>query len=455
MAQLPLISAPDLDAVFAWREDKPILVRDFLHDVRRMAAAMPPRQHVLNACRDRYGFGVGFAAALVSGRVSLLPSTRTPDTAVQLRTFAPDVFCLSDVPCDFELPCMPYPLPGCAAAPQDTLAMPMIDSDRVVAHVFTSGSTGAPIPHRKTWGALVGSIPASAARLGLRTGPRHTLVGTVPTQHMYGFESTLLLALHGGVALGAAHPFYPADVATALARVPAPRLLVTTPVHLRALLAADVSLPSVAAVLSATAPLALDLAREVETRLGAPLLEIYGSTETGQIATRRPAQSDVWELFPGVSLHTDAAGVTMASGGHVIDAIALNDVIEQLDAQHFRLLGRSTDMVNIAGRRSSLAYLNHQLGTIPGVHDGAFFMPPGSGSDVTRLMAFVVAPDLRREDLLAALRQRVDPAFLPRPLVVVDALPRNATGKLPRAELAALAASLPASKLREAVTDAR
>ena len=54
-------------------------------------------------------------------------------------------------------------------------------------------------------------------------------------------------------------------------------------------------------------------------------------------------------------------------------------------------------------------------------------------------MAFVVAPEVTRAELLAALRAQVDAAFLPRPLLRVDALPRNAQGKLPRAELLALA----------------
>jgi acyl-coenzyme A synthetase/AMP-(fatty) acid ligase len=59
-------------------------------------------------------------------------------------------------------------------------------------------------------------------------------------------------------------------------------------------------------------------------------------------------------------------------------------------------------------------------------------MPDDAGDGVTRLTAFVVAPGVAREGLLAALRSRVDEVFLPRPLYFVDALPRNATGKLPR-----------------------
>jgi acyl-coenzyme A synthetase/AMP-(fatty) acid ligase len=73
--------------------------------------------------------------------------------------------------------------------------------------------------------------------------------------------------------------------------------------------------------------------------------------------------------------------------------------------------------------------------------DGVYFVPEEREADgVTRLTAFVVAPGLTRAQVLAALRERIDPAFLPRPLVMVESLPRSITGKLPRAALGALAA---------------
>jgi acyl-coenzyme A synthetase/AMP-(fatty) acid ligase len=103
--------------------------------------------------------------------------------------------------------------------------------------------------------------------------------------------------------------------------------------------------------------------------------------------------------------------------------------------------------VNIAGKRTSLGYLNYQLNSIPGVRDGVFVMPDEEGAaSVPRLTAFVVAPGLSQGDVMAALRRRIDAAFLPRPLNLVDALPRNSTGKLPRAAIAALAAELAAKE---------
>jgi acyl-coenzyme A synthetase/AMP-(fatty) acid ligase len=98
----------------------------------------------------------------------------------------------------------------------------------------------------------------------------------------------------------------------------------------------------------------------------------------------------------------------------------------------FLLHGRIADLVNIAGKRTSIASLNFHLNSIDGVRDGVFVMPDEARDGVTRLMAFVVAPGLTAEQVLSALRSRIDSAFLPRPLCLVDALPRNTTGKLPR-----------------------
>jgi len=393
---------------------------------------------VLNACADRYRFAVGLGACLARGQVSLLPSTHTPEVIRQLRAFAPDVVCLTDeAACPIALPQVGYP----ATAAQAVGAVPQVDPEQLVAYVFTSGSTGAPVPHRKSWGRLNACVREESLRLGLPGGC--AIVATVPPQHMYGFESSVLLALANGHALCAERPFYPADIAAALTRVPRPRVLVSTPVHLRALVAAGIQLPHTDLIVSSTAPLAQQLAVEIEQRFATRLVEIYGSTETGEIAARRPTQEAHWQLWPGVTL-SQRGEETWAQGGHIEEPTRMSDVLELAGAGRFLLHGRVADLVNIAGKRSSLAYLNHQLNSIPGVLDGAFFHcdeARTSQTGVARVAACVVAPYLDAARVLAALRDRVDPVFLPRPLLFVARLPRNATGKLPHEALRALAAS--------------
>ena len=436
---IALLSHTSPTAIVAYRSGLAVTVRQFLDEAKQVAQRLPKGKHVLNVCADRYQFTVGLAACLMSERVSLLPSTHTPQVIAQLAAFAPDTFCLTDDPrCDIDLarvyyPDLVRPAPTLAAA---HFEVPRIAASQLAAIVFTSGSTGTPVPYKKTWGLLARCVQNGAPQLGLADGRSHVLVGTVPGQHMYGFESTVLLALLGGHALSAERPFYPADVAAAIRGVPRPRVLVTTPIHLRTLLSSEVEFPPLDLVMSATAPLSRELAREVEEKYRAQLLEIYGSTETGQIAMRRTAETAAWRLWPGVHLSVSNEQV-VAHGGHVEQLTPMCDVIEIIGENEFLLHGRAVDMVNVAGKRSSFGYLNAQLNGIPGVIDGAFFLREDmSGSTgVVRLAAVVVAPGLTVAGLTEQLRQLIDPVFLPRPLLIVDELPRNATGKLPQQAL--------------------
>ncbi len=438
---IPLLAHESPEAILAYRCGRPIPAGRFLADTIFLAESLPAGRHVLNACSDRYQFAVGVAACLMTGRVTLLPSTHTPEVIRRLADFASDAICLTDEPaCTIELPRVVYP----HAPPNTEVAwrVPGVALAQPAAVVFTSGSTGTPLPYRKSWGKLSRCVRDGASRLGLRDGRAHVLIGTVPPQHMYGFESTVLLALLTGNAFCAERPFYPADICDVIAAVPRPRVLITTPVHLRAVMGTGIALPPIDLVVSATAPLTQELALDVEARWRTRLLEIYGSTETGQIATRRTAASPRWQLWPDVRL-TPREGQVFVHGGHVEQLTAMGDVIEVIGADEFLLHGRTTDLVNVAGKRNSFGYLNAQLNAIPGVLDGAFFLrdTDTSAAGVVRLAAAVVAPSLSAGELTEQLRQRIDPVFLPRPLLLVDRLPRNATGKLPLQALQALALS--------------
>jgi len=445
MTDAGLIGAGDLDAPFANVGGSTRSRRQFIADAAALAERLPSAGAMLNLSIDRYRFAVGLGAALLRGHTSLLPPNHVAETVARLRERFSGVYALVEGAADEH----GLPTVGHASAPAPSAgidAIPAIDPDLVAAYVLTSGSTGEPVPHVKPWGLLVRNARAEASRLAEALGRADlagvTVVATVPAQHMYGFESSVLIALHGGAILDAERPFFPADIAAALARAGAPRILVTTPFHLKTVLDAGLSLPPLALVVSATAPLSPQLAARAEQHLGAPLLEIYGCTEAGQVATRRTTAGAEWRTFDGVRVAGDGAAASV-SGGHVPQPTVLADVLEVVGAETFRLLGRSNDLINIAGKRSSIGHLDFHLNSIEGVVDGAFWMPAegeGDAAGVVRLAAFVVAPGVTRERIVAALRERVDAAFLPRRIVHVDALPREATGKLTRARLRELAA---------------
>ncbi|NNM81258.1 MAG: acyl-CoA synthetase [Burkholderiales bacterium] len=436
MELLPLLPDSGMDTIVAYRGATPVRRSDFLADVHAIAASIPQTDHVLNLCRDRYWFAAALFACISRGKLGILPNSAAPEIVSELIRELPDLVCLGDQP-SIAHP-LPYLQVSTLEARQEVPFVPLIPADRAIVHVYTSGSTGKPKAHVKTFGRICSCAKTEAARMWAVTKNPCAVLGTVPFQHMYGLESTIFLPLLGGGMLSSPLPFFPADVADALEELPEPRLLVTTPFHLGKLVESGIEFPEISAIVSATAPLSGELAREAEQRLGAPILEIYGSTETGQIATRRPTGSPRWEVFDGVSLCQER-GATIASGGHLEGPQILQDILELEDEFHFHLVGRNSDMVNVAGKRSSLAYLNRILAGIPGVRDGVFCIPDPEG-ERGRLAAFVVAQGLSQQDIQSSLLGKLDPVFLPRPVVFLESLPRDGNGKMRAAVLEELIA---------------
>jgi len=445
MTAIPLLRPGGPDDVIAWRGQEPIRRDQFRRDLAALRARLPDRPYVLNHCEDRYHFLVGLAAALGRGQVSLFPSSRALEVLAGLTRDYPGVYCLSDQPAPEEVQVMEV----CgyeAGTGSDLAAEPAFAPDRLVAIAFTSGSTGVPKRYPKYWGGFVEEARVAGERLGLDAARGGQVLATVPAQHMYGFVYSVIMPARWGYVLGAERPFYPEDIRQALAARPRPAILVTTPVHIRACVLDGVRLPPLDFILSSTAPLDTALAAEAEARFATRVQEFYGSTETGAIASRRQAQGAAWRTFEGITVAALDEGFRVTAN-YLPEPQVLSDRVEVHGDREFMLHGRSAELIKIAGKRIALGDLNRQLLEIDGVRDGTFFLPDTEAGREPRLTAFVVAPGLSRETLLDELRRRIDPVFLPRPLRLVEKLPRNATGKLPRGNLLGLYRELEAREL--------
>ena len=396
----------------------------FLADAHEVAAGLLPGCNVVNLCRDRYAFAVAFAATLIAHGTTWLNIGQPGQAALP-----PGCLVLSDT----AIPGATLVRPRANAAPAP-VANPLIASDHVAAIVYTSGSTGEPVAHRKTWGVLVNRSRAAAEQFGLAGD---TIIGCVPPHHMYGFETTILLPMHTPVAAWCGPAFFPADIAAALAASPAPHTLVTVPLQLRSLLQGSAQGASPTRVISATAPLDPALARDAEDTLGCSVFEIFGATECGSIASRRTTAGAEWSPYPGISIDITETGASVRAPG--TPPVPLADMLEATPSG-FRLLGRRTDVVKLGGRRASLPGLNQLLTGLPGIDDGAFVMPDEHQRGHARLVAVVVAPGRTAPSILADLRRVIDPVFMPRRVIQVQRLPRNDLGKLPRNALLQLVA---------------
>jgi acyl-coenzyme A synthetase/AMP-(fatty) acid ligase len=228
---------------------------------------------------------------------------------------------------------------------------------------------------------------------------------------------------------------YPHDIRQELAKIPAPRALIGTPIHLRALMGSQHELPALANVLCATSPLDKALAENIENRYATTVREVFGCSEVGSMAVRRTAQTGLWTKFDDLMFVQDGAAHTEVSATHLPQVIKLEDRLEFVDSCHFRLLGRDSDQIKIAGKRGSLTQANDVLLKCSGVLDGVVLFPP-QNRDIPRLVALVVLEEgVVISDVRSHCRQYLDSAFVPRPILAVDKLPREDNGKLVKVRL--------------------
>ncbi|MBD3776933.1 MAG: AMP-binding protein [Thiotrichales bacterium] len=410
-----------------------------------LAQHLPAKPHVVNLFSDRHAFLVVLLAVAMRSGTLLLPSSTTSRALDDIQAFFPDrlLWLASD--------CSILNRPGAewissedirdslaeepSASLEQMLAAFDFNSDVVM---FTSGSTGLPKPVRKTWRELAVMGENAIARFGW-ADVKPYVVATVPQQHMFGFETTMLWPLLSGAQVYSGRPLFPEDIQAAINGVDGREVwLISTPLHLRKLLdyGVEFTVPRLN-ILSATAPLSAELARDLSTHFNARVFEVYGSTETASLASRELLRNPLWRLYDGYRLSQQADSTNLH-----IEALeqthTLHDRLRLVDGEHFELMGRQSDLVKVAGKRASLADLNRALLGIDGVEDATFWYDEGSD----RMQALVVSATLDAARIRSALTPWMDPVFLPRRIHFVDSLPRNTVGKLPQAALAELVASL-------------
>ena len=296
---LPLIQNYRAGETLLWKNDGPITQAQFVGSAQALSRKLPQPRYAINLCDDRGNFMHAYAAVLLRGQTNLLPSGRAPGVVRDIARTYPDSYLLCDGPYeDLGVSQLTFE-PGELAATPWKGDVPEIPWSHAAAITFTSGSTGGPQPQVKSWRNLLTTAGLCTDRfLGPKLRPPINIVATVPPQHMYGLELSVMLALAGAGATHAARPFFPEDVRAALESVPEPRLLVTTPVHLKSLAASGLKFPPLLKIISATAPLSRESAQQAETALGAPVHEIYGCTEAGSMCTRRTLDGERWHPYP-------------------------------------------------------------------------------------------------------------------------------------------------------------
>lgn len=431
-------------------------VADLAHDCEAVCAVLPASSadsQLVLVCEDRYLFAVGLLAAWQAGySVALPPNTRSGSViAIAERAGATTILHDTDeaVGLDLRKAIATRASTRRASTPSPDATRvwpPMLEPDRVIATLYTSGTTREFRSVSKTASQLYREVAALQATFALQ--PMQPVVGTVPSHHLYGLLFTVLWPLSVGAPFSRDVPLHVEAVVDRLrmgaqhSNMAAP-MLVTVPAHLAGFRRLPPRELEGLRVFSSTAPLAFETARDLVDTQGVELFEIFGSTETGGIGWRRSSQESGWRPLPGVAVSVDG-GAHLCLASEFLASRELfrtDDRVELLADGTFVHVGRADDIVKVGGRRISLSHLEAGLRRVPGVVDAAVVATLDPGPRGTRIVAVLVAPGLSAALIREAMGDSFDAATLPRRYVFCDAIPREPNGKTRRERLLEVIAS--------------
>lgn len=428
-------------------------VAELLSDAAEIASRLdPPRragEQVLVVCHDRYRFACALLASLSRGLVVALPPSTQPEMIRALRQHE-DVRTVlhdhDDMPGLDVRACL-----GAAQRDVAPLTLAPIEADRTIVVVYTSGTTGTPLRCPKTAAQLLGEAVALAETFGI--GPADRIFATVPPHHIYGLLFGLLVPLVSGASFARETSLHAAPLA-AMVRDERASVLVSVPAHLRGLevLEPDAFGARPRHVFSSGAALPETVSLMLAERFDFRVTEVLGSSETGGIGHR----TAVWQsgqpsapfvALPGVRV-SEGEGGRMQIESPFLDPSAPRpyvsaDRIVVVDTSRFVHLGRADGVVKVGGTRVSLQEIEARLLAIPGVTDATVWAVQVGGARGHETRAVIAGKDASGQLLtIDALRKELlrwlEPVVLPRRMRVLDALPREPTGKLRRDVLEAL-----------------
>jgi acyl-coenzyme A synthetase/AMP-(fatty) acid ligase len=419
---------------------EPRTAAELVRDAGAIARALPPGRvgaEVVLVCHDRYLFAAAMLACIERGLVVALPPNAQPERVRELRKHPDVLTVLHDQTGMLGLDVRAL-VDGVSEA-TSFAPLPPLPPERPIVVVYTSGTTGAPMRCAKTAGQLVGE--ARVLRDTFAIAPGTPMLATVPPHHVYGLLFGVLVPLVSGASFTRETVLH-AEPLAALARRDVSQILVSVPAHLRALrLLEPGTFPRLDHVFSSGAPLPRETAEALEARLGWRVTEALGSSETGGIGYRLGPDAP-WTLFEGVTVDVDDEGRMLVDSPFLDPAGARpfvsGDRIEALGDRTFRLLGRADGVIKVGGTRISVAELEHRLLAIDGIDDAAVLPIEVGGSRGVEVWAVLVGRGHDAASIRKALVPFLDPVVIPRRVRFVDALARDANGKVRRSVLRAL-----------------
>lgn len=302
----------------------------------------------------------------------------------------------------------------------------------------TSGSSGEAKTIVKTAEEMWLSAEVLANALPFEKGNQITALSTVSGQHIYGLTVQIMMALVQGWAIGRQQLFFP-ECITNESRQLDNVVLISSPAMLSRIAWKQAHIHALRGVISSGGALAPEHSQAIRQHTAQPVVEIYGSTETGPIAIRQDI--GLWQTLPFSQIGTNEQGALWLEAKWAKDRQQTADAVE-LHPNGFELLGRIDRIVKIGDKRTSLVSVEQSLTQHPWVNDCYIAQHP----DEQRLAAWVELSaqgieqfrDKGRKSVIDALKQHLaqsqEKTAISRFWRFTDKLPRNSQSKISRLE---------------------
>ena len=323
---------------------------------------------------------------------------------------------------------------------------------------LTSGTTAAPRAIRFGSEQLLADCDQICDTMGISDVDLN--FGVIPISHSYGFSNLLTPLIARGVPLVVSQDRTPRAVLADIAKTDA-TVFPGMPLFYQAFCEMEniPPLPKLRVCISAGAPLPIATAKKFREKFALPIHSFYGASECGGICYDREAKNEI-EGFVGAPMkdvdlemidpnaQSSQARVRSAAAGDGYfpdaDEEKLGNGIfvpDDLLARHgsgFKIVGRVSDVINVAGKKVNPAEIEERLLHFPGVRQAvAFGRPAGAGLRNEEVAACVVANvDLRENELMEFCRTALSAWQVPKRIFIVDSIPTTERGKISRRELA-------------------
>lgn len=416
-------------------------VHRLAHGLAGQMAAVADGKPVCLCHGDRAVVAAALLAGLHCGIPLILPHATATAPLASLHKEMPYAAAIVDTDSGDRLPSGVIALTADGTTAQDATPdlTPSLGPDSPWVYLFTGGSTGRPKIWTKTPTNLLAETDYLVRRF--KVSSRDRILATAPPNHIYGLLYAVLVPLLSGASVSRSTPVFPHEILNSLAAGKA-TILVSLPVHYRSLKSQTYDDHGLRLAFSSAGPLDPADGQAFSAATGAPLFEIYGSTETGGIASRCRHRGET-DLIPFGPVQVEVSGARAAVSSAFLSPdlprdhqgrFRLADRLEKTPQGSLRLKGRRDGIVKVGGKRVDLEMVREAIVTQAKVSDAVVFSLAGGAGRDTEIVAVVESP-LSVQTLRERLQSTLEPTALPRRIKAVAKLPMLTTGKYDRQAL--------------------